>query len=122
MTQSASALSPAPLRADSFTVSSLNDSGVGSLRQAMLDADGSAGADTIDFSVSGTIVLASALPDIEVDELTIDGSGQSVTISGDNAVRPFSVDTGASLTLENLTVTDGRAGTAGAIFNNAGGH
>ena len=42
-------------RAASFVVTNLNDSGPGSLRQAILDANAATGQDTITFSTSGTI-------------------------------------------------------------------
>jgi len=42
------------LSATTFTVTNTNDSGAGSLRQAILDANAAAGADTIAFNVSGT--------------------------------------------------------------------
>ena len=48
-------------RAASFVVANLNDSGADSLRQAILDANANPGADTVTFSVSGTITLASTL-------------------------------------------------------------
>ncbi|MBE9194808.1 hypothetical protein IQ219_05675 [Synechocystis sp. LEGE 06083] len=57
----------------SFTVTNLNDSGAGSLRQAILDANLNPGADVISFAVTGSINLLSALPDI-IDTLTIDGT------------------------------------------------
>ncbi len=51
-----------------FTVTNTNDSGTGSLRQALADANATAGTDTIDFNIAGTgphtIRPASALPDI----------------------------------------------------------
>ena len=61
-----------------FTVTNTNDSGAGSLRQAILDANAAGGADVIVFSLSAnsTITLASDLPKITQD-LTIDGSGAS---------------------------------------------
>src|SRR5437764_3891424 len=48
-------------QAATFTVSNLNDSGSGSLRQAVLDANANSGADTMTFAsgVTGTIVLSS---------------------------------------------------------------
>ncbi len=44
---------PRVARAASFTVTNTDDSGPGSLRQAILDANAAAGADTITFGVSG---------------------------------------------------------------------
>ncbi len=59
-----------------FTVTNTNDSGTGSLRQAIIDANANAGPDTIDFNIAGvgphTINVASALPDI-TDTVVIDG-------------------------------------------------
>ena len=57
-----------------YTVSNTNDSGAGSLRAAILSANGNPGADTITFTVSGTITLTSgALPTIS-GQVEIDGS------------------------------------------------
>src|SRR5262245_60469569 len=92
-------------RAAGYSVSNLNDSGKGSLRQAISNANTSAGTDTITFSVSGTILLASTLPDItDPAGLNIDGTGRSITISGNDMVRVMMVNSGAVLALHNLTV------------------
>ncbi len=57
-----------------FMVTNLGDSGAGSLRQAILASNARAGADTIDFSVAGTIRIGrTSLPFIS-DTVTIDGS------------------------------------------------
>jgi len=64
-----------PAAANTYTVSNTNDSGAGSLRQAILDANGHAGADTIWFiigAVDKTITPASQLPDI-TDGVLLDG-------------------------------------------------
>ena len=72
-----------------FTVTNTNDSGAGSLRQAILNANSNPGADGIDFNIPGgdpgchdvgldhicTISPASALP-IVTDTVTIDGTTQ----------------------------------------------
>lgn len=59
-----------------FTVTNTNDSGAGSLRQAILDANSLAGFDTITFNIAGagthTIAPLSALPTI-TDAVLIDG-------------------------------------------------
>ncbi|MCW5623605.1 MAG: DUF4347 domain-containing protein, partial [Burkholderiales bacterium] len=83
-----------------YTVTNTNDSGAGSLRQAILDANASAGLDTISFAIAGssvhTITLASALPSI-TDAVTIDGytqSGASVNTAavGSNAALRIVLD------------------------------
>jgi len=86
--------------AATFVVSSVADSGVGTLRQAILDANGSAGTDTITFAIAGsglhTISPATNLPNI-TEAVIIDGysqSGASVnTLAlGDNAVLQIEVN------------------------------
>ncbi len=56
-----------------FAVLNLGDTGAGSFRQAILDANTAAGADVITFNVAGTIDLSSSLPVIS-GEVNIDGS------------------------------------------------
>ena len=102
-------------QATTFTVTNTNDAGVGSLRQAVIDANSSAGADNIIFDSSlnsSTITLTTG--EIEVaDELTISGPiagyAGSITLDGNNTSRHFriSVDSPVPLTLENLTLTQG---------------
>jgi hypothetical protein len=66
--------------ANTYTVTSTADSGAGTLRQAILDANAHIGADTISFNITGsgvqTITPATALPAI-TDPVTIDGYMQS---------------------------------------------
>jgi choice-of-anchor C domain-containing protein len=62
-----------------YTVTNTNDSGAGSLRQAILDANANAGADTISFNLGSTgqtISLTNALPTI-TEQITLDGWTQS---------------------------------------------
>jgi hypothetical protein len=109
--------------ADTFTVTNTKDSGAGSLRAAIKGANYSAGADEILFAdgVSGTITLASPLPNItDPAGLSIDGGGD-VTVSGNNAVRVFAVGEGAALSLRNLTVSDGQAEQGGGQADQGGG-
>ena len=61
-----------------FVVTNVNDSGPGSLRQAILDANANPGSDSINFNISGpslTIQPVLGLPDI-TDPVVIDGSTQ----------------------------------------------
>jgi hypothetical protein len=95
------------------TVFNPNDSGVDSLRQAIADVC-PGGTITFDSSLSGaTINLASTLT-INKD-LTIDGSALAsrVSISGQGAVRVFSVNTGITATLNNLIITKGNTTSGG---------
>ena len=66
--------------ATTYTVTTTADSGAGSLRQAILDANTNAGADTIAFDIPGsgihTITPLTALPAI-TQSLTIDGYTQT---------------------------------------------
>jgi hypothetical protein len=94
-------------RAASFTVTNLSDGGTGSLRQAIHDANATAGADTITFGVSGTITLAFTLPAIN-DDLTIDGVGQNITISGNNSVRVFELSSSITLALNAIIIANGK--------------
>jgi predicted outer membrane repeat protein len=94
-------------RAASFTVTTLDDSGLGSLRAAMEQANATSEADTITFGVNGVITLASTLPTI-TGELSIDGPGaDNLTISGNNAVRVLEVAAVGTLDLEGVAVANG---------------
>ena len=73
-----------------FTVSNLADAGAGSLRQAVLDANATPGADDIEFTgagATGTIVLTSGEIDI-TDSLTVNGPGATALTIDGNANRP----------------------------------
>jgi parallel beta-helix repeat protein len=67
------------LNAATFVVTNTNDSGAGSLRQAILDANAAAGPDTINFNIPGsgvqTITPVTVLP-IITGSVTIDGYSQ----------------------------------------------
>ena len=84
-------LTGASAEAATFTVSNLSDSGAGSLRQAILDANGTPGADQVTFgsSLSGQITLASQLPNV-TDPLDVVGPGADrLTVSGNFNSRIF---------------------------------
>jgi len=109
--------------ATGWVVNTLGDATNGScastctLRDAMTLA---ASGDTITFSVSGTIMLGSTLPTVS-KVLTIDGTGQSVTISGNNSVQIIVVNSGGTLSLNAMTLSNGNLSTCcggGAVLNN----
>ena len=74
--------------AATYTVTNTADTGAGSLRQAILDANGSAGADTIAFNIVGsgvhTITPVNALPNL-TEALTINGYSQPGASPNSNA-------------------------------------
>ena len=102
------------------TVLNLADSGPGSLRQAVLDANANPGADAIGFAdgLSGSIVLTGGQLSIAGD-LHIDGPGaELLTVSGNDASRIFRINNGVSVSIEGLTIAHGRGvGQGGGIFN-----
>ncbi|MGL4551003.1 MAG: hypothetical protein ACRC33_07440, partial [Gemmataceae bacterium] len=104
-----------------LTVTSLADSGPGTLRAAVEDANSFSGPDTIRFGVIGLIALESALPDIG-DDLVIDGPGPGGVSIERSATAPtefslFTV-TGVSLDLRGLTLANGSS--SGFSFNGVG--
>ncbi len=111
-----------PASPSTFTVSNLNDSGAGSLRDAVTQANLQSGATTINFSVSGTITLSSPI-NLTGSE-TIDGAGQTIAISGGNSVPVFETSFNA-VTISNLTIESGSAGSGTGLaggFTSGGGN
>jgi hypothetical protein len=108
-----------------FTVTNLLDLGAGSLRQAILDANSTSGADTIDFDsvLSGGIINLSSGQLSITDALSINGLGANLlTINaGKQGFRVFNIDDGTSslidVTLNGLTITGGQTDLGGGIFS-----
>ncbi len=90
------------------------DSGAGSLRQAIADA---CPGTSITFSgVASPITLTSG--QIVIDKnLTITGPNVPLTISGNGTNRIFRILNGNTVSISNLTFTNGKSDTGGAIFN-----
>ena len=99
------------------TVTTLSDTGAGSLRQTITDA---VSGDTINFSVTGTISLTSG--ELELCKgLILAGPGASgLTLSGNNASRVFSICTNTTVTIQGLTIANGYSTNGGGIYNDGG--
>ncbi len=103
-------LSPISAKAGSIVVSNLNDTGPGSLRQAIMDANANAGPDTITFSISGTInddqKTNGDMPHVADNNTTIDATGQSITLkaAGVNHSPPPIVIDSSNNTIKGFTI------------------
>jgi hypothetical protein len=104
-----------------YTVLNLADSGSGSLRQAISDANTHAGPDVVRFApgLHGTIRLTSGVLNI-TDDLSVNGPGANlVTVSGSDASRVFHFEAGVTVAVKGLTIAHGSSvdGAGGAIDN-----
>ena len=99
-----------------FTVTSIGNSGAGTLRQAITDAESNGTADTIDFNIAGAgphvISLSSSLPSIS-QTLVINGASAPdylgspvIEINGSlaGAADGVDVNAGASVTIRGLSI------------------
>lgn len=106
--------SPSAL-ANSITVSNTNDSGAGSLRQALIDAQAN---DTIVFNLppDSTITVSSEL--MVTKAITVDGSAAiNLRVSGNHSTRVFNITERA--VLQNFWVVKGAtAGSGGGVQSN----
>lgn len=99
-----------------FTPNSLNDAGVGSLREAITNANAAAGFNTIDLSgLSGTISLSTALPQVTdgvhfkgpgADKLTVERGG-----AANFRVFDLNLPRGLVVQFSGLTISKGNADT-----------
>jgi len=113
---------------NTYTVTNTNDSGAGSLRQAILDANANPGADTIDFDIPAagvqTITPATQLPAI-TSPVTTNGFSQPGSsansngpLLGDNSVHLVVID-GSAITTDGLVLAAGSDGSTirGLVLN-----
>lgn len=115
-----------------FLVTTTNDSGAGSLRQAVANANALPGTDTITFSdgTGGTVNFTDAAQDTITlttgplslaSEMTVLGTGaDKVSVSGNNSSRVFEVTLAGKATIIGLTGTRGNASSRGGCIDNFG--
>jgi hypothetical protein len=102
------------LTAATFTVTTTNFSGPGSLPIIVDQANAAPGNNTIQFSVTGTITIAATLPAITNSVVII---GPAV-INGGGAVPIFNFAADTTSVLSNLTIEGGNTGgNGGAVYN-----
>ncbi|TVQ16346.1 MAG: hypothetical protein EA367_20420 [Leptolyngbya sp. DLM2.Bin15] len=109
-----------------FTVTTANDDGEGSLRQVILEAN-AAGGGTIIFDIPGagphTIALETALPalttPITIDGYTQAGSARNTQLEGSNAILTIVLQGQGITAFNGLVLNDGAAGSIieGLVFN-----
>ncbi|MBD2460633.1 hypothetical protein H6G89_06205 [Oscillatoria sp. FACHB-1407] len=113
------------IAANDTVVTNTGDRGEGSLRQAVINANAFAGADTISFDTAGsfatpqTIQLSSGQLELTGD-VTITGTGANqLTLDGGDRSRLFRVNTGVTANISGVTITNGFAsgGDGGGILN-----
>lgn len=116
---------------NTIAVTSVDDAGPGTLRNAIVRANASAGTDKIVFESSEglyqqpqSIKLSSSLADI-TDSLIIDGyidnmlwKASGVTLDGQGRFQIIRIAKGVNAKIANLTLTAGHAERGGAIENN----
>jgi hypothetical protein len=114
--------------AETFTVSNLNDSGAGSLREAIANANAADGDDVVAFQtgLSGTITLTSGAIPVLYDGLDVQGPGPSqITVSGDDSSQIFRLynfdANGEPVRISGLTLTDGDGSFGGALYSDTAG-
>ena len=112
-------------RAATLTVTTLSDSGRGSLRQAIERANRTLGADTIVFAprLRGTLGLKSSLPSLK-GSLSIIGPGRerlNVRRTGKTRHRILAVAKDGIVLLSGLTLSNGFSPITTRYYNEAGG-
>jgi len=103
-----------------YLVTNTNDSGLGSLRQAIIDANNQAGPDTINFNIPGsgvrTITPLTMLPVI-TGAVTIDGTSQPGFVVGTPLIELNGSSAGS---VAGLEITAGNSVVRGLVINRFG--
>lgn len=97
--------------AATYDVSNLNDSGAGSLRQAINDANANPGNDLISFSVAGTITLVTNLPGlaegVTLDATTTTQAGANIVVTAPGAGNALGLNGGSGYVIKGMGFRSG---------------
>lgn len=125
-----SAFLVSPAWADNFDVTNTNNSGPGSLRQAILDANANGGLDRINFDIPGagphTISPSSPLPSVNgqvvINGYTEPGSRENTLSTQSNAIILIELDgSNAGSGADGLVINAGDSAVRGLAINNFSG-
>jgi len=113
-------LATSPIHATNYSVTNTNDSGAGSLRQAIIDSNASADVPHIivftqAYPQFGLITLSSALPVINRPDVRIRGSDRGPVIDGATFYSIFRAAINVSLELEDLNLQRGLKDQGGCV-------
>lgn len=122
-------LSVVGANAATLTVDTTADAGVGTLRQAMIDAVTNGAANDIVFNIPTsdpgydgptnrfTITLTTSLPAIPVSAITITNTqSQAVTVTGNDTFTIFTLVNSAAVVMTNITISHGFGVDGGGIY------
>ncbi|HEY0550091.1 MAG TPA: choice-of-anchor Q domain-containing protein [Verrucomicrobiae bacterium] len=103
-------------RAATNVVTTLADSGPGSLRQVIFN---SVSGDTIRFTTNGTITLANGRLLIQKDLHIVGPGAASLAVSGNGATRVFQIASNLTVSISGLTIRDGKllSDHGGGLYN-----
>ncbi len=102
------------LLAATFTVTTLNFTGPGSLDEAIMMVNASPGPHVINFSVAGTIT-ATTLSPIITEDVTINGDG--ITIDGAFTYQIFNISSSSTTIINDITIINALSVVGAAISN-----
>ncbi|MGZ3437918.1 MAG: choice-of-anchor Q domain-containing protein [Polyangia bacterium] len=117
------AIAPASASAATFAVTTTSDAGAGSLRDAISQANATGGSNTINITATGTIGLASALPDLSTDLAIVGPGAANLLIRPNQGVssKIFYVEMAATVSISGVTLSYGSVVTGarqgGAIYS-----
>jgi hypothetical protein len=113
------------ISANDTVVTNTNDSGEGSLRQAILNSNALSGTQDITFQLSNNAIinLDSALPTITDSVNIINTKGaMNLSVGGDGTknLRVFTINSGTTVEINGLTITGGNSSSSGGGILNSG--